>query len=189
MYFMQTIKMRTKPKILQKNVVATSNLFTIESVLLRFSNSQQCTFERLVSNKASVMVVPVTADQKLLLIREYALGTEQYEITFPKGAIDTGESLLNAANRELQEEIGFGAKSFHDMKQMTNSPAYSPGKMHMLVAWDLYPAQLVGDEPEPIEVLECGLDEIDDFIARDDFTDARSIAAMLLIAKTINNYQ
>lgn len=54
------------------------------------------------------MIVPIV-DDHLILIREYAVGTESYELGFSKGLIDPGESVFEAANRELKEEVGFGA--------------------------------------------------------------------------------
>ncbi len=54
------------------------------------------------------MIVPIV-DDHLILICEYAVGTESYELGFSKGLIDPGESVYEAANRELKEEVGFGA--------------------------------------------------------------------------------
>lgn len=65
-------------------------------------------YERMrPSPREAVMIVPVIGDH-LLLIREYAVGTESYELGFPKGLIDLGEKVLEAANRELMEEVGLG---------------------------------------------------------------------------------
>jgi len=44
------------------------------------------------------MIVPIV-DDHLILIREYAVGTESYELGFSKGLIDPGESVFEAANR------------------------------------------------------------------------------------------
>lgn len=67
-------------------------------------------YERMrPSPREAVMIVPVIGDHLLLLlIREYAVGTESYELGFPKGLIDLGEKVLEAANRELMEEVGLG---------------------------------------------------------------------------------
>ena len=137
------------------------------------------------------MVIPRVDKNTLLLVKEYAVGSERYEITFPKGAIDSGEALLDAANRELKEEIGFGANKFYKMKDMTSAPGHACGKMHVLYADDLYVESLEGDEPEAIEVVECKIDQIDDFIMREDFTEARSIAGLLLVKRMLNgsNYE
>lgn len=94
------------PTILDTRVEAKSNLFCIESVDLRFSNGVERTYERMKpSGRHAVMMVPVTEQGDLLLVREYAVGTESYELGFPKGLIDLGETPLEAANRELKEEI------------------------------------------------------------------------------------
>jgi ADP-ribose diphosphatase len=45
-------------------------------------------------------------DDTVLMIYEYSSGTHRYELALTKGKIDAGESPLEAANRELIEEIG-----------------------------------------------------------------------------------
>ena len=80
-----------KPKILKVETVARSRLFNVESVDLEFSNGVRRVYERMrPSDREAVMIVPVIGDD-LLLIREYAVGTESYELGFPKGLIDPGE--------------------------------------------------------------------------------------------------
>ena len=91
---------RKLPEILAQRTAAQSTLFTIESLDLRFSNGEQRTYERMKpSGRHAVMMVPVTAQGDLLLVREYAACTERYELGFPKGLIDQGESPQQAANR------------------------------------------------------------------------------------------
>ncbi|HCK75667.1 MAG TPA: ADP compounds hydrolase NudE, partial [Gammaproteobacteria bacterium] len=78
--------MSTLPEVLNTTRVATSRLFSIEQVDLRFSNGTETCFERLVGQgEGAVMVVPMQTDQELLLIREYAVGVERYELSFVKG--------------------------------------------------------------------------------------------------------
>ena len=78
------------PEILNTTPVATSRLFSIEQVDLRFSNGTEACFERLVGEgEGAVMVVPMHTDQELILIREYAVGVERYELSFVKGRIDS----------------------------------------------------------------------------------------------------
>ena len=95
-----------KPTILSVETVARSRLFTVESVDLEFSNGVRRVYERMrPTNREAVMIVPIV-DDHLILIREYAVGTESYELGFSKGLIDPGESVFEAANRELKEEVG-----------------------------------------------------------------------------------
>ncbi len=169
------------PDILAKDVVARSRLFAIESMDLRFSNGEERTYERMKpSGRNAVMMVPITEQGDLLLVREYAAGTERYELGFPKGLIDAGETPEQAANRELKEEIGFGCQTLTPLKQVVLAPSYFSSKMTLFVAEDLYPESLEGDEPEPLEVVRWPLAQAEELLSHLDFCEARSITALLL---------
>jgi ADP-ribose diphosphatase len=177
----------TLPQILKRSLVASSRFFKIEALHLKFSNGQQREFERMQGyHKGAVLIVPFYDSETLLLIREYAAGTHSYEIGFPKGLIDSGETAEQAANRELKEEIGFGAKKLQKLKTVTMAPSYFSSEMTLFMAFDLYPEKLEGDEPEPLEVIKWPLNKVDELLARDDFQEARGIAALLLTLKALN---
>ncbi len=182
------IAMRTKPEILKTTLVARSRLFRIEQLELRFSNGVETVYERLRGSAVgAVLVVPVLGDGTLLLIREYAAGTERYELGFPKGRVESGEQIFEAANRELMEEIGYGSRRIESLRTMTLSPAYLGHATHVLLARDLYPKRLPGDEPEAIEVVPWPLDDINGLLCRDDFTEARSIAALFIASARLRD--
>ncbi|WP_028024310.1 ADP compounds hydrolase NudE [Enterovibrio calviensis] len=176
------------PEILDAKVVAKSRLFQIEALELRFSNGVERTYERMKpSGRNAVMVVPVTDNGDMLLVREYAAGTERYELGFPKGLIDPGETALEAANRELKEEIGFGANHMIPLKEVVLAPSYFSSKMTLLLAQDLYPEKLEGDEPEPLELVRWPLAQAEELLAHVDFGEARSITALMLALRHLNN--
>ncbi len=180
--------MNKKPELSSKRILAQSAIFTIESLDLRFSNGEQRCYERVSGHHAgSVMVVPMLDEKALLLIREYAAGVEDYVLGFPKGAVDEGEAVMTTANRELMEEVGYGARRLTELAVMSTSPGYMTSKMTAILAEDLYPQRLVGDEPEPIEVIEWSLDRIDDLLAHPEFHEARSQAALLLVDRRLRH--
>jgi ADP-ribose diphosphatase len=169
------------PKILKCTTVAESRLFRIEALDLEFANGTRRQFERLAaSTHGAVAIVAMPDKDTVLLIREYAAGTGSYELGLPKGLIENSEDILAAANRELMEETGFGARSLELISTLTVSPAYFGHRTRIVLATDLYPNKIEGDEPEPLEVIPWRLDELDDLLARDDFTEARSVAALLM---------
>lgn len=174
----------TLPKILNKSVIACSRFFKIETLQLKFSNGEQREFERMQGgHSGAVLIVPFYDEQTLLLIREYAAGTHSYELGFPKGLIDPGETASQAANRELKEEVGFGAKQLTVLKKVVMAPSYFNSEMTLFMAKNLYPESLQGDEPEPLEIIKWPLSKVDELLARDDFQEARSISALLLVLK------
>ncbi len=169
------------PEIIAKNIVAKSKLFSIEALDLRFSNGEQRTYERMKpSGRNAVMIVPVTEQGDLLLVREYCAGTERYELGFPKGLIDPGEKPEQAANRELKEEVGVGANNLTLLKEVVLAPSYFSSKMTLFVAQDLYSEKLEGDEPEPLEVIRWPLAQAEELLTHLDFSEARSITALML---------
>ena len=118
--------MPEKPTILNKTTIAKSRLFRIESLDIQFSNGEQRNYERLArgNHGGAVLVVPMLDDETVLLIREYSAGVHRYEVGLPKGKTDQGESFLEAANRELKEEVGFGARKLHHLSSFSLAPSY-----------------------------------------------------------------
>lgn len=170
------------PTITARKALAKSRLFSIEQVDLTFSNGEQREYERMLgSNRGAVMIVPMIDDDTMLLVREYCAGTHSYELGFPKGLVDPGESPECAANRELQEEIHYAAKSLKHLHKARIAPAFFNSQMDIYLATDLYPSSLVGDEPEPLEVVEWKLSDYKSLLAQEDFNEARSIVALMML--------
>ena len=179
--------MKKPPKIIQTELISQSRLFSVETVDLCFSNGEQRTFERLRrKNRGAVMIVPITAAAEFILIREYAVGIERYELTFPKGFIDQDESISEAANRELKEEVGYGAKARQLLKKLATSPAYMGSGLAIVLARDLYEEKLLGDEPEPLEIVKWPINDYRRLLQEQDFISAMSVAALLLAKEELD---
>lgn len=174
--------MRKKPEILQSEIIASTRLFSIEQLELRFANGRVVNYERVTgSPHGSVLIVPVLNDDTLLLIREYAAGVHRYELGLPKGRIETDEPAIEAANREIMEEIGYAARQLEELRVMTLAPGYLGAFTHIVLARDLYPQRCEGDEPEEIEVVPWPLAQLDQLLASDELTEARTIAALYML--------
>jgi ADP-ribose diphosphatase len=170
------------PLITAKKQVAKSRLFCIEQLDLTFTNGEQRQYERMLgSNSGAVMIVPMLDDDTMLLVREYCAGTHSYELGFPKGLIDAGELAEQAADRELKEEIGYGAKILTPIHRVMMAPAFFNAKMDIFLAQHLYPEKLVGDEPEPLDVVPWKIADYQRLLLEPSFSEARSIAALMLV--------
>jgi len=176
------------PEITGQRQVAKSNLFTIEEIDLTFSNGEERQYERMLgSGRGAVMIIPMLDNETILLVREYCAGTHSYLLGFPKGLIDAGESAEQAANRELQEEIFYGAKNLTLVTELMMAPAFFNAKMTIFVAYDLYEAKLVGDEPEPLDVVPWAISDYKKLLQQADFSEARSIAALMLLVDELRD--
>ena len=70
---------------------------------------------------------------------------------------------------------------------MTLAPGYIGHQTHVVLAQQLYPEHSEGDEPEEIEVVPWSLDRTSELLLRDDFTEARSIAALFMIRELVQH--
>ena len=99
------------PEILSPTA-SSRGMFRFEEFDLRFSNGVERTYQRIAPGaRKAVMAVPVNERDEVLLIREYCGGVHEYLLTLPKGAVEPGEDPRDGMNRELKEEIGFGAST------------------------------------------------------------------------------
>ncbi len=177
-----------KPTIHQKSIVASSRLFTVEQLDLEFSNGERRQYERLIRRGAgAVLIVPMLDPDTVLLIREYAGGTHRYELGLPKGKVEQDEAILDAANREIMEEVGYESTQLTLLKSVTLAPQYMQHQTHIVLAQQLRPRREPGDEPEALEVVSWALSELDALQARDDFTEARSIAALYMVREFLRD--
>ena len=179
-------KPRPLPVIHGRRERRPADLFRVEQLDLEFSNGERRTYERLISRGlGAVIVAAMPDDEHALLIREYACGVHRYELGLPKGRLEPGESLLEGANRELQEECGFGARELRELGHLTLAPGYMTHATHVILARDLYPSRLPGDEPEDLEVIKWPLNDLVSLIERDDCTEGRSIAALYMAREMV----
>ena len=182
--------MSKNPIILNKTTIATTRIFHIESLDIQFSNGEIRNYERLArkTNGGAVLIVPMLDNETVLLIKEYSAGVHRYEIGLPKGKVDPDETFLDAANRELKEEIGFGARKLHHLSTFSLAPSYLEHTTEIIIAQDLYLDKLTGDEPEELEVIPWKINKINELVANEICTEARSIAALFMTLEYLKNH-
>lgn len=181
--------MKKLPKVHQRREVTRSQLFRVQELDLEFSNGNRVRYERLVtSGLGAVIVVPVTEDGHVLLVREYAAGLHAYELGLPKGRLEPDETPEAGANRELKEEAGFGARRIRHIGGLTLAPGYMTHRTEVMLAEDLYEERLPGDEPEDIEVVRWPLADLAGLTAREDVSEGRTIAALYMTRDLLEDH-
>ena len=175
------MRMRKPPIVHSTRLAEGSQFLQVELLDLEFSNGERRTYERLKgSGLGAAIIVPMRDEDTVLLVREYGGGIDRYELGVPKGRLDRDETVEQGANRELKEEIGFGARDLRILTTLSLSPAYMTSMTHVVLARDLYPERLVGDEPEELEVVEWKMSKLHELIAHPEVTEGRSIAALFI---------
>lgn len=178
----------TLPNIRGRKSLDLSGRYAGESIDLQFTNGECRIFERIAPRgPPGVLVVPILNATTVLLIREYAAAFHRYEIGLVKGRVDPGQEILAAANRELQEEAGYRAGRLTELRRLTLVPSFMAHETALVLAEDLEPSRLPGDEPEPPEVLPWRLDALSELMLRPDCSEARSLAALFIVREHLAN--
>ena len=183
-----TFNENTHPTIISEEIVAQSRLFTVQSQALTFSNGTQVVYERLLGNpNGAVLIIPMLDDDTMLLIREFGGGVGRYELGFPKGKIDPGETWREASVRESQEEVGYKPAHVRLLDSVSLAAGYMTHQTHIVMATGLTPQEAEGDEPEPLEVVPWKVKDWPKLLEHPDFSEGRAYAALMLILKELEH--
>ena len=99
-------------------------------------------------------------------------------LELPAGKLDQdGETPLEAAKRELVEEVGIEAAEWRELKRTYTSPGFTDEQVHIFVATGLTEVDPQPSEGERIEIVEVPIDDLDQAI--DDCADASSLVGLL----------
>ncbi|WP_022823693.1 NUDIX hydrolase [Hymenobacter norwichensis] len=141
-----------------------------------------------VSVRANVaLVFALTADQHVVMVRQYKHGIGEILIELPGGVLDEGEtSPLAAAQRELLEETGYASDDIEQLAEVSDNPTKDTNRIYFFLARN---ARLVAaqhlDETENIEVLKVPLADIEHMIFSGQIKVAGSIALCLLALRKL----
>jgi ADP-ribose pyrophosphatase len=138
------------------------------------------TKREVVRHSGSVAVLAIQDDGKIVLVRQYRYPVDDFVWELPAGRLDPGESPEEAAQRELQEEIGFKAGRLQKMAFFHTTPGFCDESMHVFRATGLIASKAQGDEDERIEVQAFTLSELEAMIDRGELREGKTLVAILL---------
>jgi ADP-ribose pyrophosphatase len=137
------------------------------------------TQREVVTHPGAVVILPFLDDKTILLIRQrrYAIG--QILMELPAGTLEKGESPMNCAGRELQEETGFLASRLKPIVNFFASPGIMTEKMYAFAAFDLRKTKTKLEEGEEIEVVATDFAGAVEMIRTGEIQDGKTIATLL----------
>jgi ADP-ribose pyrophosphatase len=140
----------------------------------------------VVRHPGSVVIVPVTDEGAIILVRQYrpAIGKWAWEV--PAGTLKDGEDPREAAVRECHEEIGLIPGRLENLGSFFPTPGYCDEEMHFYRVSGLREPtdedeEAKPDEDEDIEAQPFTKQAVDAMIASNEIIDMKTVAALALL--------
>ena len=177
-------------KLCEKKISSTKifdgEILHIRKDIITLPNGGEATRE-LVNHIGAVCIVPITADRKVIMERQFRYPIDSVVFEIPAGKLDSkDEDRLLAAKRELREETGYTAKKWTDIGIYYPAPAYSDEKLTMYMAEDLEKGEQDLDEDEFLDIYEVPLDDLVNDVIEGKITDGKTQVALLKANAILN---
>jgi ADP-ribose pyrophosphatase len=137
----------------------------------------------IVDHPNAVTILPMDDAGQVWFIRQYRHPAGEYLLELPAGTLKPNEDPAEAANRELQEEIGMRAEKLELLASFWLAPGYSTELMHVYLATGLSESSLAQDEDEVISVEKVPAARAAALAETGELADAKSLVAVLLAAR------
>ena len=153
--------------------------FSFEINRIELPNGHEDEYGQIIFPNAA-LAVPITKENKVILLRQYRFAVSRYLLEFPAGTLEIGETPITSIKREIQEESGYKAEKWDELGALVNAPGYSDEVIHLFLARDLSKLnnQVKGDLDEDIEVLLMEPESLDNLISSgNEILDAKTVTA------------
>lgn len=149
----------------------------IDDVILPDGNQSK---REIVRHPGAVAILAMTSENKIVLVEQYRKALGKSIIEIPAGKLEPGEASRITAERELEEETGYGANELTYLMSYYTSPGFADEKIELFQAKDLYKVDEArqGDDDEFVEVIELSPEEALSFIQEERIHDAKTIQAI-----------
>jgi 8-oxo-dGTP pyrophosphatase MutT (NUDIX family) len=139
--------------------------------------------EREIVRRVDAAAIVAYDDAHVWLVRQPREAILQYTLEVPAGKVDEGESPLQAARRELAEEIGCESEHWTEIETYHPSSGYSDEAVHLFAATGLRESDTEPIPGERIEIVRWPLADIDAAIA--ETNDAKTLIGLQWLRATV----
>lgn len=132
----------------------------------------------IVEHPGAVAIVAVDDQRRVALVRQRREAVRDFLLELPAGTLEEGESPLESARRELEEETGLTGGTWRELGAFYTTPGFCRERMHVFVAEGVEAGDAKPEEDEELELVQWDVDEIRARLGELD--DAKTIAGLLL---------
>jgi ADP-ribose pyrophosphatase len=172
---------REFPQLLKQRLFHKGRKFDFEVNRLRLPNKSEGEWE-CIRHPGGALALPVTADGKLILVRQYRFAVQGRLLEFPAGTVEPNEEPLETVKREIEEETGYRAHKWDKLGEFFLAPGYSDEIIYAFLARDLEKLETPPqqEEDEDIETVFLTPEELETAIYEGQPVDAKTISSFFL---------
>jgi ADP-ribose pyrophosphatase len=171
-----------RARVLSSQVMFRGRVFAVRRDRVAEPGGLEATRE-IVVHPGSVVVLPVFADGRIVLIRQYRHAAGQHLWELVAGHKEPNETAVEGARRELQEETGYRARRIRKLLEVFPSPGLLGERMEIFLAEGLTKGEPRPEDDEKITHRILRLAEIERWIRSGKIRDAKSVAGILYYSK------
>ncbi len=177
------------PELDHEVMTATRRAFDGKMLHVRVDDvtlpSGRTSVREVIEHPGSVIIVPVTADDDVLMIRQFRHVPGRVLLGLPAGLIDPGEEIMETARRELREEIGHEAESLRLLTTVYASPGYTEERSSIVLAEGCRPVEREPDQDEPIALARYAIGELSTLLipGNTELEDAHAMIGLLWLLR------
>lgn len=144
-------------------------------------------FRDIVDHPGGVGIVPLTDDNKVIMVKQFRKPIEKVIYEIPAGKLDHGEPHYDCGVRELEEETGMKAKEFIYLGHMYPTPGFANETTYLYLAKGLYQGKLHPDEDEYLDIETIPIKKLRDMIMNNEINDAKTVFGIFKTLELIKN--
>lgn len=180
---MQDEKFYEKP--IKSDTIYDGKILKLKVETVELANKKYSKRE-IVDHQKGVGIIALDGEDKLWMVKQYRRAIDKVTIEIPAGLVESNELPVEAAKRELQEEVGFIPNDISYLFDMHASPGFTNDKLSFFLAKDFSESKLDQDEDENVEAFSMEIDELYNMVENGEITDAKTIIAILYAIKLKN---
>ncbi len=175
--------------ILKRERVADYNIFSVLKKQVRSPRTGDIREVQALQFADWVLILAVTPQQEVVMVRQYRHGTEQVHLELPGGLVDPDDTTPElSAQRELLEETGFKGSNIRLIGECYPQPAILSNRCMFYLAEGAVKAQQQNlDAGEDIEIITIPLKQIRAKIERKEIDHGMVLLALFFFQMSSGN--
>jgi ADP-ribose pyrophosphatase len=174
----------TRAKSEERRLIYEGRIFKVEVDRVQLPSGHTVSMD-IVRHPGSVVMLPMPAPDRIILIRQYRYTIDRWIWELPAGSLKPGEDPAAAAARECEEEIGLVPRSVRRMRSFYPTPGFCDEEMIFFRCTDLHQpgpdSTAQKDEDEDLEPRTFTLEEARQLVASGEIVDLKTAVGLTLL--------